>query len=83
MTASSRHNDVIIVKILSFCKNFTNQRRKVYRLSEFKKRQINGTKLKKNFLVNINNSILKKLTITKRVFSAKIQCTNVTLARKL
>ena len=26
---------------------------------------------------NINNSILKKLGITKRVLSAKIQCTNV------
>ena len=42
-----------------------------------------GTKYKENFLFNINNSILKKLSITKRVFSAKIQCTNVTLARKL
>ena len=52
-------------------------------VSEFKKRQINGTKYKKNFLLNINNNILKKLNITKRVFSAKIQCTNVTLARKL
>ena len=31
-TASSlHHNDVITVKILSFYKNFTNQRRKVYR----------------------------------------------------
>ena len=38
---------------------------------------------KKNFHFNINNNILKKLSITKRVFSAKIQCTNVTLARKL
>ena len=56
------HNDIITVKILSFCKKFTNQRRKVY------------------------NNILKKLSITKRVFSAKIQCkvlVNVTLARKL
>ena len=47
------------------------------------KRQINGTKYKENFFFNINNSILNKLSITKRVFSAKIQCTNVTLARKL
>ena len=38
---------------------------------------------KENFLFNINNSILKKLSIAKRAYSAKIQCTNVTLARKL
>ena len=31
----------------------------------------------------MNNSTLKKLSITKRVFLAKIQCKNVTLARKL
>ena len=29
MTSSLRHNDVITVKILSYYKNFTNQRRKV------------------------------------------------------
>ena len=29
MTSSLHHNDVITVKILSFYKNFTNQRRKV------------------------------------------------------
>ena len=34
-------------------------------------------------LININKFILKRLSITKRVFSAKIQCTNVTLAREL
>ena len=44
---------------------------------------MNGTKEKENFLFNINKSILKQLSITKRVFPAKIQCTNVTLARKL
>ena len=31
MTSSLRHDDVMTVKILSFYKNFTNQRRKVYR----------------------------------------------------
>ena len=31
MTSSLRHNDVITVKILDFHKNFTSQRRKVYR----------------------------------------------------
>ena len=31
MMSSLRHNDVITVKIFSFYKNFTNQRRKVYR----------------------------------------------------
>ena len=67
MTSSLRHNDFITVR----------------GVSELKKRQIDGTKSKENFLFNINNSILKKLSITKRVFSAKIQCTNVILARKL
>ena len=38
---------------------------------------------KKASFFNINNSVLKKLSVTQRVFSAKIQCTNVTLARKL
>ena len=31
MTSSLRHNDVITVKIWSVYKNFTSQRRKVYR----------------------------------------------------
>ena len=48
MTSSLRHNDVITVKILSFYKNFTNKRKeeKFIDVSEFKKRQINGIKLK-------------------------------------
>ena len=72
MTSSLRHNDIVTVKILSFYKNFTNKRKeeKFIDVSEFKKRQINGIKLKGNFLFNINKSILKKLRITKRVFSA-------------
>ena len=39
-------------------------------VSDLKHRQINGTKLKENFFLNINNSILKKLSITKSDFSA-------------
>ena len=52
-------------------------------LSDLKSRQINGTKRKENFLFNINNSILKKLSITKSDFSAKVRFSNLTLALKL
>ena len=52
-------------------------------VSDLKSRQINGTQLKEIFLFNTNNSILKKLSITKSVFSAEIQCSNLTLALKL
>ena len=84
MTSLLSHNDVITVKILSFYKKFSPvKKEKFIDVSEFKKRQINGTKLKKKFLFNKNNNILKTLSITKRVLSAKIQCTSVTLARKL
>ena len=80
MTPSLRHNDIISVKIWSFYKNLANQSRDV---SDLKNRQINGTKCKENFLFNINNSILKKLSIAKSGFSAKVQCSNFTLALKL
>ena len=83
MTSSLRHNDVTTAKILTFTKISPVKEEKFRDVSELKKRQVNGTKEKENFLFNINNSILKKLSITKSVFSAKIQCTNVTLARKL
>ena len=49
----------------------------------FKNDKLTVQNKNKTSLFNINNSILKKLSITKRVFSAKIQCTNVTLACKL
>ena len=52
-------------------------------VSNLKSGQINGTQWKENFLFNINNSILKKLSITKSVFSAEVQCSNLTLALKL
>ena len=80
MTPSLRHNDIISVKIWSIYKNLANQSRDV---SDLKNRQINGTKCKENFLFNINNSILKKLSIAKSGFSAKVQCSNFTLALKL
>ena len=51
-------------------------------VSDIKYRQINGTKIKENFLFNINDSILKKFSISKSIFSAKIQCSNLTLALK-
>ena len=83
MTSSLHHNDVIFFKILSFTKISPIKEEKFRDVFGFKKRQINGTKEKENFLFKRNKGILKKLSITKRVFSAKIQCTNVTLARKL
>ena len=40
-------------------------------------------KLKRKLPFNINNSILKNLNIIMRVSSAKVQCSNLTLTRKL
>ena len=44
MTSSLRHNDVITVKILSFTKISPIKEEKFIDVSEFRKRQINGTK---------------------------------------
>ena len=63
MTSSQHHNDVITVKNFEF----PIKEERFRDVSEFKKRQISGT----------------KLSITKPIFSAEIQCTNVTLARTL
>ena len=52
-------------------------------ISDLKNRQINGTQIKGSFLFNINDSILKNFIITKSVFSANVQCSNLTLALKL
>ena len=52
-------------------------------VSDLKRRQINGTKQKQNFFFDINNSILNKLSFTKQIFSAKVQCSNLILAHKL
>ena len=90
MTSSLHHNDVITVKILSHIYSFTKilpiKEEKFRDVSELKKRQINGTKQNENFCFNINDSILKKLSITKRVFSAaenSVYKRNKNLARKL
>ena len=84
MTLSLHHNDVITVKILNFTKILPIKEEKFIDVSEFKKNdKLMVQNKKKTSFFNINNRILKKLSVTKRVFSAKIQCTNVTLARKL
>ena len=83
MTSSLHHNDVMTIKILSLQKFYQSKKKSLETFLNFKKTTNKRYKIKKNFLFDINNIIFKKLSITKRVFSAKIQCTNVTLARKL
>ena len=74
MTSSLHHNDVI-TQSFKLTKILPIKEEKFRDVSELQKRQINGTKQKENFLFNISNNILKKLSITKRVFSAKIHYT--------
>ena len=65
MTSSLRQNFELLQKSCSVIKV-----EKFRDVSDLKHRQINGTKLKENFFLNIINSILKKLSITKSDFSA-------------
>ena len=83
MTLLSHHNDVITIKILSFSPISPIKEQKFRDVTGLKKETSERYKIKENFLSNINNSILMKLSITKRILSAKIQCANVTLAGKL
>ena len=79
MTSSLHHNDVATVKIFEYLQKIQQSKKTFLNL----KKTTNKRYKKENFLFNINNSILKELSITKRVFLAKIHCTSVTLARKL
>ena len=70
MMSSLHHNDAI-TQNFELTKISPIKEEKFRDVSELQKRQINGTKQKENFLFNISNNILKKLSITKRVFSGK------------
>ena len=52
-------------------------------VSDFKKLTNKRYEMKRNFLFSMNNSKFKKLSIIKNVFSAKVQCLNLTLALKI
>ena len=71
MTSSLRHNDVITFKILSFTKISPIKEERFIDVSELKNDKLTVQNKKENFLFNINNRILKKLSITKHVFQRK------------
>ena len=71
MTSSLRHNDVITFKILSFTKISLIKEERFIDVSELKNDKLTVQNKKENFLFNINNRILKKLSITKHVFQRK------------
>ena len=68
MTSSLHHNDVTTVKIFEFLQKIQQSKKKSLETFLNLKKTTNKRYKKENFLFNINNSILKKLSITKRDF---------------